>query len=290
MRTFFFLLILILGGFWVPQSVLAKPQIKVDVTPKQVKLGESVQVRIRVIDREPHQAGLIEPPDLRLPPLDGFELISQSSSTATMAGPDHIELKSEAVFQVQPVRTGTLTFPSLTLTYRQNGQEAELKTDPVTLQVAPTNPPLQNQLWGLVAFLALAGGIILAWRWRRQQMLAQARDWQTAKVNPAPEAPHKLERLDEIQAAFLQGQSAPWTLDELYFWFQSELEKAGYSSPPGATTAEILACLESEGATAMTRTAVADFLKSCETLRYSGAMASQQEILAVFDLARKIAF
>lgn len=281
----------------MPQSVArAEPKLSVDVQPQEINLGEAIQVRLTVLDQESTQLDLMEPPDLRIPPLKDFVLQSQTSSQVSMYVSGAYQLKVEAVFNLEPVRSGEIEFPSLTLSYRQKGQSRVLVSKAIKIQVSEIKPTLKLKWWAVLGLLAVPifwGVIWFLGREKRTRPVEQFSTVFQREQNLVAQTGHQrktLRRLDHLYEEYVAGLPAAETLEQLYAWFRDEAGRAGYLPTSGATATEIIHFLEQQAKGREEILNIANFLELCHSLRYSGSGQNPSKLEDVFDLAQKIRF
>lgn len=181
-----------LSPVWANQE----PVLKLHVDPHELNLGETLNLTLTLRQQASARYGLIEPPNLALPPLDGFLLRSQQSESQTMTDNQGIGLLVTARYVLEPVRAGELTIPSFTLTYRLQGQSYEVQTQAVNVRVnhgtfgSSLTSSVFSFLWAVGGALALLIVLILFWRLRRRQNSGGAKtvSGHTSSLYPAQAA------------------------------------------------------------------------------------------------------
>jgi len=293
LRRYFLLCCLIWLGLSV-WSALARPVIQVEASPRELKLGEPVRVTLTLVQEANGHAELIDSPNLALPPLDSFELLSQETSSATVGTAQSLKLTVQAVYILRPRAMGQLEIPSLTLQYRQQGQTHELVTEAVPIVVRGS----WDTRWlpGLLTVLAL--GVVLGLtlgilKKRRQPQKQLAVPVSTLPVAPKPQKPVPviLSGLALFRQQLTEGVEPEQILNLLHSFFYQEAQTRGWLPAAGASTQEILTHLQTQipnQVSEATLDKLAAFLKQSEHLRYAGQKPQKADLIRLLDLADQI--
>lgn len=176
-----FFLLFFFGGLiplWAEPSI----SIQADAQPREITIGDPVQLRITVVFSTSVQPAALKPP-LQL---GNFELLSFESSPLEDR-PDKQFAQSHN-FVVTTFSTGTQTLPGLTLAFSETGGAViEQKTPEVDIKVKSLLEEMGDKgnlqpLKGLINFRSyfwvwvflfgalIAAGSWLGWRWRKRQL------------------------------------------------------------------------------------------------------------------------
>jgi len=276
----------------------ARANLSVDIQPREIYFGETVKLRLVVDEQASSKEELIEVSDFRLPSSSDFQVVSQVSSNTS--GPYHI--KYEAVFELRPTKAGTLLFPPVTLEYRFKGQNRELLTEAIPIQVKEkqhqTEPSSKIQsdfpiFFTLLCVLAVPIFLGFMWYMRRKNTIIPPKMDSFKPVEKSIQPISKLQLdspLMKIYRDYQEGSSEMDTLEKTYTWFQAEAFTAGLLPYAGATSAEIISFLSEQRFLSADLTLITQFLDLCQSLRYSGQEPDESKMEMVFDLANKLPF
>lgn len=309
-------LLVLLLSLWLSAAAQAGPKVYVEAVPRQLGPDQTLRLTLTVVQEvaPAEQHLLMESPNLALPPLDSFELLSQETSSATVGTQNTLRLTVQAVYQLRPLALGQVEIPSLTLQYRQQGQTGELVTEAIPILVQP--PTGSFQLPGLplpglllpgllLGFLLLAPlSALLIWRLRRQRRAAASPAFastlkaRTASQNdsvsaPAPALPAPDTRnqpqdpVAALQQALDTGQQSPLQVAETaQALFYQVAAQRGWLPSAGASKAEILQHLQACQDPGLDR--IGSFLKHSEQLRYSGITPHPEAVHQLLLLLQNI--
>ena len=268
--------------FWLLTLPLwGKPELQLEVTPRELKLGETLELNLNLTQIANAQGMMVEAPSLALPKLAGFEILSQQSSSSMVSSGQGLRMLIQAQYHLRPLRSGELTIPSLTFNYLENGQEQELMTQAVSIQVKGSGG-VGGLIW-LGGGLLLSGGIWLLWRQRR----GQRPPMQAAEPVSVPVSASGLEILAERLEA---GEDLLLLFEDLYTWFKDLATRRGWAPAQGATHQEILNHLRFEsGLPAAKQEAITAFLNESDQLRYANRNIEATALRHLLALARQFA-
>jgi len=155
-------------------------QLRLEVTPKEITMGDHVTYRLTV-NYDP----ALTPGPVSLPnPFGKFELMNQVTSQPKAVAPDKTE--QEHILTFTTFSTGTLVLPSLAVVFfDDDGQRSEAATQPVTVKVISLlakygdegglrplkgffNFPSYLWLWVLLLVLLSMGLIYFIWKTKRK--------------------------------------------------------------------------------------------------------------------------
>lgn len=311
LRRYDWLLILLLS-LWL-SAAQAEPRVYVEAVPRELGPDQTLRLTLTVVQEvaPAEQHLLMESPNLALPPLDSFELLSQETSSATVGTQNKLRLTVQAVYQLRPRALGQVEIPSLTLQYRQQGQTGELVTEAIPVLVQPPTGGFQVpglRLPGLLLLFLLTAPLsaLLIWRLRRRRAttvpaFAAALKTRAAAQNggdserpvPPPEVaprPSRASRQDPLaalQQALETGQQSPLQVVEAAqaLFYQTAAQR-GWLPSAGASKAEILQHLQARQDPGIDR--IGSFLKHSEQLRYSGIAPRPEAVHQLLQLLQNI--
>lgn len=299
-------LLVLLLSLWLSAAAQAEPKVYVEAVPRQLGPEQTLRLTLTVVQEvaPAEQHLLMESPNLALPPLDSFELLSQETSSATVGTQNTLRLTVQAVYQLRPRALGQVEIPSLTLQYRQQGQTGELVTEAIPILVQPSPGGFQLPLPGLllpgllIGFLLLTPlSALLIWRLRRRRRAAAAPAFVAAQSGSAAEhtaaAPEPRVRASQqdpvsaLQGALESGQQSPLQVAEAaQALFYQVAAQRGWLPSAGASKAEILQHLQARQDPGLDR--IGSFLKHSEQLRYSGITPHPEAVHQLLQLLQNI--
>ena len=182
-------------------SSLAKPVIKLEASPREVILGQSLQLQLTLLQEANEKGAMVDAPSLALPELPGFEVLGQQSSSSMISANNRLRMMVQAQYRLRPLKAGELVIPSLTFRYSENGQEQELSTQPLIIRVKGESGSA-GLIWLLGGILVCGAGIWMLRRHRPGPLLAPV------KSNQPPGS------LEALEARLAQGESPRLLLEE----------------------------------------------------------------------------
>lgn len=270
---------LLLPVLWLLLGSLAqaKPVFTIEASPRELKLGESLQVKLTLIQDASENGGMVDTPNLSFPQLPDFEVLGQSNSTSVVSSDNRMRMSVQAMIQLRPLKTGKLTIPSLTFPYSEQGRNATVKTEALEIRVeggASAGPPL---LWLGLGIAVCAAGI---WALRRRPT--------SAAPPPAAPTPPVPTGLAGFEARLNQGEDPQLLLEELYVWFRALAARRSWAPHSGATDQEILTQLRYEsGVPADKIETIGHFLQSCEQMRFANHDVAPDRFRYLLKLAQQ---
>lgn len=235
--------VLILGTLaclLMPGSLQAETLFKAQVEKNLVKLGENINLKVLLLQESNQGAlGVTQASQPEMPEMPDWVIRNQSSSQNISVVQNNMRMLMHFDYVLSPRKAGKLTIPALTYTVQENGQERQLKTNPIELTVID---PAQEQRWKLTVFVALFF-LLLALGYATFRWLP-ARLKHAVLPPPRPkENPHVLQ-LQQWQA-YLHEQPLPENLIEQFQNLVYEVvdSRYGLNCIP-LTHQEILAQLE----------------------------------------------
>ncbi|MBF2053593.1 MAG: BatD family protein [Candidatus Sericytochromatia bacterium] len=305
-------LLILLLSLWLSAAAQAQPRVYVEATPRELGADQTLRLSLTVVQEvaPAEQHLLMESPNLALPPLDSFELLSQETSSATVGTQNKLRLMVQAVYQLRPRALGQVEIPSLTLQYRQQGQTGELVTEAIPILVQP--PTGGFQLPGLLlpallfVFLLIAPlSALLIWRWRRRRAATVPAFANALKARATPQIGRDAERpvrpseaeprpsqasqdpVDALQHDLDTGrQSSLQVVEAAQALFYQTAAQRQWLPSAGASKAEILQHLQARQDPGLDK--IGSFLKHSEQLRYSGIAPHPEAVHQLLQLLQKI--
>lgn len=260
----------------------AKPILKIEATPRSVKLGQSLKVQLTLIQEANSNGAMVDERYLELPELPGFETLALGKSNSTVMNNSSMRQMTQALFQLRPLKTGDLTIPSLSLRYTENGSQQTIKTDAITIHVGSqaASGPGGTLIWLGVGIAACAAGI---WALRRQAGKAP----QNEVAAPAM-TKKRADGIEGFEARLAAGEDPQILLEELYEWFRGLAQRRGWAPHAGATHQEILATLRYEsGLPGDKLEAIGQFLQACDQMRFAAHEVAPERFRRLLTLARQ---
>lgn len=288
LRCSLLLAVLLFWGALLP--VQARPQLKLEASPRELSLGQSLQLTLTLVQDAGERGAMIDTSNLALPELPGFEVLSRQSSSNFVSNNQQMRMMVQTQYQLRPLKSGELTIPSLTFNYQENGKEQQLATEPVIIKVAGSAGRLE-WLWWLAGLVGL--GIMMMALRRKRPRSEQARTEQTRteqkSISTALKAQPK-DPLEGFEQRLQQGEDPLLLLEDLYIWFRELAARRGWLPASGASHQEVLRHVRfNANIKAETLQSIEDFLAACEQVRFAKQELDAERFGHLLELARRFA-
>lgn len=287
-RLFSGLLLLLLWG--LPAG--AKPELKIEASPRQLSLGQTLNLNLTLIQEATEKGAMLDTPTLSLPPLPGLEVLGQQSSSSMIANGSRMRMTHQLQYRLRPLKSGEIVIPSLTFQYAENGRNQEVSSQPLTIRVTGggASGPVGWVLGG-VLILGVAGlAVVLLRRKKLAAPVPESVVKQPPAVIQAPAAKvaKNATPMDSYEARLNRGEDPRVLLEEVYEWFRDLALKRQWALATGASHQEMLNTLRyATGLPKPKVQAVEQFLQACDQMRFANHDVAPERLRHLFELARQ---
>lgn len=306
-----FLLWLVIG-----LAAVAAPSFDVSVSSHQIQERDTLRLILSFKQEADPYGSMISVPEIVVPPLLDFEILGRQTATSTVSVAGKMQMSTETIYQLKPLRSGNLEIPALTVPYQEGGQNKEIHSTPIVIEVSgagsnttiPTDQPVAvdnqasdapaaeaapsalRQGFIYAAIALVIGGcfyllIYLILFLRRRQPLRSVT--KTAKPLVTTSAPAITPAIATPSRGFEASAPPQDILEDLHKQVRQRLDEQRLLPYPGASTEEIIIFLQAHKLPAPEIEAVIAFLKKTQSLRFQAAPPSRAELEQLLDLAEK---
>lgn len=287
------LLLLLILSVAVPAG--AKPELKIEASPKELSLGQTLNLNLTLTQEANEKGAMLDTPQLSLPQLPGLEILGQQTSSSMISNGSRMRMTSQAQYRLRPLKSGEIVIPSLTFQYSENGRNQELVTQPVTINVKGSSSGSVPWLFG-GGMVLLGAGVAAFWLWRKKQISATVSEAPVSENQPVvapvavkkPAAKSAATPIDGFEARLNRGEEPQVLLEEIYDWFRELALKRQWSAGTSETHQEILNTLRYATGLPKTRVqAIEDFLRACDQMRFANHDVEPERLRQLLELARQ---
>jgi len=296
-------------------ATAAAPIFDVSVSSHQIQEQDTLRLILTFKQEADPYGSMISVPEIVLPPLVDFEILGRQTATSTVSVAGKMQMSTQTVYQLRPLRSGQLQIPTLSVPYQEGGQNKEIQSTPIVIDVGgatqstpqasempdnlsnqanppvPTESPKSSLRQGIIyAAIALVLGsciyLLLYFLLARQrrQPISHPEQTQSDPVMPVSDS-IPLPAAQPHRAAY--SKPANRDLESLYQDVRQELEARRLLPYPGASAQEIIVFLQEHKLPSVEIEAVIEFLEKAQALRFQGAPPSPSDLDLLFDLAKK---
>ncbi len=307
-----FLLSLLLW-FTICLATAAAPSFDVSVSSHQIQEQETLSLILTFKQEADPYGSMISVSEIVVPPLVDFEIVGRQTATSTVSVAGKMQMSTQTVYQLQPLRLGQLQIPVLSVPYQEGGQAKEIYSTPIVIEVGgaaqstpqasplpdavfdrgtfvnvieteTASPPRQGIMYAAIALvigscLFLLIYLVLFLRRRRPLKNLQNQPIRLPATENRSNPTAKQIRTE-------LPESSEVDIESLYQKVRQELESRRLLPYPGASTEEMIVFLQDHKLPASEIEAVIQFLKKTQSLRFQAIPPSPSDLKDLLYLAK----